>query len=228
MRVLALLLPVLLAGCSCFRIFEAPFPVEKAGTSSFDRLEATAPVGGTVYSEATYWTKTGHRLQDGFQTSLGPGKVAVTAGDLVFKSNVNGRIAYCTEHPAYQDPSAGPMKSACFIDADNDGRFETVTAAPAGSWLEKEIPQPIRYARTERILPRSDSIRYELLYTGISNDTLRLAYREYLNEMAKPEAALDVSYDFRQKPTTISFRAVKIDVLDADNSQIVYRVLKGF
>lgn len=104
MRLQVLCLPLFLAGCSCLQGIENPAAV---------RTAAAAPVGGTVYSEATYWSKTGHRLLDSLQTGLGPGRVAVTAGDLVFKGNVNGRMAYCTEQPGYLEASAGPGKTAC-------------------------------------------------------------------------------------------------------------------
>jgi hypothetical protein len=217
MRVLAFLLPVLLAGCAFFQPIEDAAPVE-----------AKAPVGGAVYSQATYWTKTGHRLLDGYKGNLGMGSVAVASGDLVYKGLVEGRVAYCSDYPAYTDSSARPVGSACFVDTDNDGKFDAVAATPGGVWLEKAIAPPVRYSKPVLVLPGSDSFRYELLYTGIGNDSLRLSYREYLNEAAKPTAFLDVIYDFRQQPTTITFRAVQIDVLRADNSQIVYRVLKGF
>lgn len=223
MRALALLLPVLLSGCSLIQAIVCP--EDAPGTQAASSPAPTAaPVGGSLYSEASYWSKTVNRLLEGRRTPVGMGEVAVADGDLVFKSRVEGRIAYCTEHPVYTAPSAGPARIACFMDADNDGKFETVTVPLAGIWLDKEIPQPVRYARTGQILPGADSTKYELLYAGTSNGSLRLSYREYLNDKAIPGAFLDVSYDFRQEPTTISFRNVTIDVLSADNRRIVYRV----
>jgi hypothetical protein len=103
-----------------------------------------------------------------------------------------------------------------------------VKAKPGMIWFEETIPNPIPYAKSELITPKADSFKYEILYQGISKGTLRLSYREYINDMARPSFFQDVSYDIASYPTEITFKTVRVEVLGADNSGIRYRVLSGF
>jgi hypothetical protein len=135
---------------------------------------------------------------------------------------------YCTERAAYIDPLVGPFKTVCFIDRNNDGRFEKVKAAPGPLWFEKDVTPPLPFGKSEQIVSRGDSFKYELLYQGSSNNSLKLAYREYLNDFARPAYFQDVTYDLKTKPTIVTFRTVRIEVIDADNNELVYRILSGF
>jgi hypothetical protein len=75
----------------------------------------------------------------------------------------------------------------------------------------------------------SDSKGYELLYEGIAGDVIKLAYREYTDNFARPAFQQDLSYTLRPPgPTEITFRGVRIEVLAADNNRIRYRVVSGF
>lgn len=230
MRTFLVLFSLLLAGCASPSINVTEFSVvdEKVGKAPTIGIQATAPVGGVMYKQFKYWSKTGYRIQKPFSIGLGFGKIAVSEGDFVAKANLHGESVYCAEKLAYIDPLAGPFGAACFIDADNDGRFEAVKAAHGVYWFKKNISPPLAYEKSEHIIPRTDSFKYELLYQGVSNKSLRLFYREYLNDFARPAFFQDVSYDFTAKPTTVTFRTVKIEVINADNIQIVYRVLSGF
>lgn len=70
--------------------------------------------------------------------------------------------------------------------------------------------------------------KYELLYQGFSRNTLKLVYREFNNDLARPAFFQDASYDVEKFPITVTFRTVRIEILSADNNQLVYKVLSGF
>ncbi len=75
----------------------------------------------------------------------------------------------------------------------------------------------------------TDSVRYELLYSGLSNDTLNLTYREFSNDMARPAFYQEAKYQYREgEPVLVSFRGAEIEVIKATNTEIEYRVLHGF
>jgi hypothetical protein len=95
-------------------------------------------------------------------------------------------------------------------------------------WLKTKLDSPVRYEQSELQVPRPDSKKYELLYQGISSKTLRLSYREYINDFARPAFFQDVTYDVPDLPTTITFRTVRIKLLSADNNGLRYQVLSGF
>lgn len=127
---------------------------------------------------------------------------------------------------------------ACLLDRNNDGNFEALKVAPGAIWFEKNLDSPLPYKKIvlggqpvvmpEVVAPADDSFKYEILYQGVSRNTLKLAYREYIKDMARPAFYQDVTYDLEVKPTTISFRTVRIEISAADNNKITYRVLSSF
>jgi hypothetical protein len=72
---------------------------------------------------------------------------------------------------------------------------------------------------------RDCDFRQELLYNGISKKTIRMTYREYKNDMARPAFFQDLTYDLDQS-STIRFRSFKIEVLEANNSFIRFVVIE--
>ena len=217
-----------LSACATVQVVETLQIEEKVGKVPPIGQNTEAPTGGTVFSQFRYWQKAGYRIMDSHSQGLALGRVSVGAGDFVVRAVLENENVFCTEKRAYIDPMVGPHAIACFLDRDNDGRFAKVKTAPGGVWFERDVFPPLRYEKSELIVPRSDAFKYELLYQGVSKDTLRLSYREFLNEFARPAFFQDVTYDIEERPATITFRSVKIEVLDADNNKIVYRVLSGF
>ena len=228
MRTLILLIVLAVSGCATVKVSELSTVDSKIGTVPNIGEQAVAPVGGVIYSQFRYWSKIGYRLKGDFSAGLGLGRVSVSDGDFVLKAEVENKTAFCTENRAYVDPMVGPHTTACFIDADNDGKFERLKAAPGAIWFESEIAPPLSYEKSELVIPRNDSFKYELLYQGISKGSLKLSYREYINDFARPAFFQDVTYDLDSTPTTITFRTVRLEVLSANNNQISYRVLSGF
>ncbi len=71
-------------------------------------------------------------------------------------------------------------------------------------------------------------IKYEILYSGYSQGTLRASYREFANDLARPAFSQEGIYDFAPgTPSLITFKGAQIEVLDANNNEIRYRVIKG-
>lgn len=66
-----------------------------------------------------------------------------------------------------------------------------------------------------------------ILFTGIEGDVLKFTYREFQNDLARPDFTVDVSYDMK-KDKILRFRNCAFEVLDYDNQCIKYRLLSGF
>lgn len=64
----------------------------------------------------------------------------------------------------------------------------------------------------------------EIIYSGVTGNTLRATYREYVDNLARPAFAQELQYDLSQSKE-ITFRSVRIEVLEATNSGIRYRVV---
>jgi hypothetical protein len=65
------------------------------------------------------------------------------------------------------------------------------------------------------------SFKQELIYNGKSKDTLRVSYREYVDDLARPSYFQDLTYDLSESKE-IAFRDIKMDVLEATNTNIKF------
>ncbi|GJQ22197.1 MAG: hypothetical protein HBSIN02_25520 [Bacteroidia bacterium] len=73
------------------------------------------------------------------------------------------------------------------------------------------------------ILQRSQS---ELLYSGKSGDVIKIVYREYSNDIARPAFSQELQYDLKES-NVIKFRRTTIEVIKATNQEITYKVLES-
>ncbi|HEV2532829.1 hypothetical protein [Phenylobacterium sp.] len=69
--------------------------------------------------------------------------------------------------------------------------------------------------------------RQELIYNGRSGDTIKFLYREFAGDLARPPFSQDVQYDLKDSKI-IGFKGVRVEVLDATNTHLSYRVLSTF
>lgn len=70
-----------------------------------------------------------------------------------------------------------------------------------------------------------------LIYNGAQGNVIRVGYREFSQTaygmVARPAFSNDVTYDLTVSKS-IRYKGAKIDVLDADNEQIVFRLTEDF
>ena len=71
--------------------------------------------------------------------------------------------------------------------------------------------------------PQEGSFVAELIYSGQSNNTIRLVYREYLDGLARPPFTQELEYDLSES-TAITFKSLEIDVIEATNNHIRFMV----
>jgi hypothetical protein len=69
-------------------------------------------------------------------------------------------------------------------------------------------------------------IRSEIIYKGKSNSLIKMTYREFNNDAAHPLFYQDLVYDLSESGTII-FKGTKIEVIEATDSIIRYRVMEG-
>ena len=69
-----------------------------------------------------------------------------------------------------------------------------------------------------------DFVRQELLYSGRSGDTIKIAYKEFRRNLAAPAFFQNLEYDLA-KSKIIRFQRFTIEVIEATNEFIRYRVV---
>ncbi len=68
------------------------------------------------------------------------------------------------------------------------------------------------------------SYKYELIYNGRVGDGLRFIYREFYEDMARPSFTQEVQYDLSQSEI-IGFKRAKVQIIEASNTEIKYKVI---
>jgi hypothetical protein len=69
-----------------------------------------------------------------------------------------------------------------------------------------------------------NNFKAELIYNGISKNTIKISYREFIKDMARPAFYQELNYDLDQS-NIIQFKTLKIRVLHADNSEIKFIII---
>jgi len=85
----------------------------------------------------------------------------------------------------------------------------------------------VRLENREAHLNYLKDFEQQLIYNGRVNNSLRFVYREFNNDMARSAFTQEVQYDLKESKI-IGFKNVRIEVIEATNSSITYKVLKAF
>lgn len=83
------------------------------------------------------------------------------------------------------------------------------------------------FERTTRPAATAHSFQQTLIYSGRVGARIRVGYREYSNNLARPAFNNDVEYDLKDS-TVIGYKGARIEVLEATNEYIKYRVIRNF
>lgn len=111
--------------------------------------------------------------------------------------------------------------SHCFEDSKQRGYFKE-----GGRDVVKRRIMDVYYTKdTVRLSASDEGFRAELIYQGNAGGVLRLGYREFVNDMARPSFSQLITYEMpADRPTTIAFQGLTFEILSADNSSIRYVV----
>jgi hypothetical protein len=98
-----------------------------------------------------------------------------------------------------------------------------------GQTIEATIGSPLlRVESGERNKYNPDVImtkhELQLIYGGMTGSIIKVAYREFGNDLARPAFSQELQYDLQQSDT-IAFQAIRLKVLKATNEKISVMVL---
>lgn len=66
-----------------------------------------------------------------------------------------------------------------------------------------------------------------LIYTGKVGSKIRFAYREFSNSLARPAFNIEVEYDLKESDV-VGYQNAKIQVIEATNTSIKYKLISNF
>ena len=179
-------------------------------------------IGDSIYSEFNY-SLTGIPKIVTAENGTAFNK-AVPAGTVLMGMKISGVESYCHSSVGFQSGW-----HPCFADTDKDGAFDKATNLANGFDNSfKALSRKIKY--TKKIDKTTKTgFRKEIIYQGLSNGKITIAYREFNNDFARPAFSQTVSYDVNSKGgALIGFKGVRINVIKASGIYIDYIVTRGF
>ena len=192
-----------------------PLSEPKIGSTPGDELIHTISAGEVLYSKFHY-VNTPSAIVNG-KFDIGIIDSAIISSELALTQLKNTK-AYCGEFNRYTPGNIIPWHG-CFIDADSDGRFESLIYAGASTSINAK-PKYITK------INMSEGFNYEIIFQGRTEKTLKFKYREFSGSMARPAFSEDFEYLINNTgATTGSFKGLKIDVTSIEGNYINYRVI---
>lgn len=83
------------------------------------------------------------------------------------------------------------------------------------------------YTRVEKGVVGPNNFQQSLLYSGRVGNKVRISYREFSGDLARPAYSNDVEYDLSSSDT-VTYKGARIKIINADNEKITYIVLNNF
>lgn len=83
------------------------------------------------------------------------------------------------------------------------------------------------YEKSKRLSEQEDSFQQTLIYNGRVGDRINIGYREFSSSLARPAFNNEVEYDLSTS-NEISYKGASLEVIEAGNSGITYRLIRNF
>lgn len=117
--------------------------------------------------------------------------------------------------------SGGSINWQYCLIIDKDGNPLGDTAC-SPVYMREWTDKPKNIFRMDKAF-QEGSFKQELIYNGKSKDNIKLQYREYKSDLARPAFYQDLIYDLSESKT-IGFRGMIVEIIEATNSYIKFIV----
>ena len=121
-------------------------------------------------------------------------------------------------------PGAPSVWRNCLVDTNEDGRFDKVIYSEDGFSKTIDPPAPYHRGIVEVSGDASQNFRRLLIYSGVSGGALRLSYREFSNDMARPAFTEDLTIPLDSTyPQEIAVKSYRFSIEAIDGIGIHYK-----
>lgn len=182
---------------------------------------SVASVGDTVYEKSHLTVFPAFEVDQSFSGKNLFATVTVSPGDKFIEIASKAKLKACrsTSIKAFLEG----LYNACLYDDDGDGTFDRY----GGNEVQgaKKLPRPMPYKPAEVISPTSDSLKQTVIFLGSTKDSMRLSYREFVNDMARPAFTEEYTFPLVATfPQPIAFKGVKMSVKAIDGEGLHYSI----
>jgi hypothetical protein len=175
--------------------------------------KATVSAGGEVFSSAEVKTVKGAKL-----TGTASWGRDYPAGTVLIPVSSKAAFKACVALDGTVIPN-----SPCFLDDDGDGVFDRDAFSQTSSASKMKSPAP--YELADIPVSGRGALKRVILYQGADAGTLKLSYREFSDDMARPafneELSIPLAKEFPQK---VAAKGVVITVFKIDGMGLTYQI----
>lgn len=220
-------------GCTSLQVHQGPELTNYVRTTPLLDQQTQTNVGAVLLSQHKEVARRGLRLTSGFSGRVGGAPVSVTPQDFLLRATANSQPALCTERLTMSNLVGVPVKPTCFGGLIGEDIATTVMVPADAMWWSQTLASPLKVETTEVPVSQRDVLRRELVYLGTTTSArfagtvIRIGYREFLDDLARPAFSQEVSYDVTSLPTQISYQNATIEVLAVGSGSLTYRVLSA-
>lgn len=187
--------------------------------------QATAELGDTIidkgimYSYDAIVTEQPVAWGDGIFTK----KMTVPPGTLIAREQNSDGIYYYSDRIEIFDSLLGTMYAPGGIYLTKDGTRSAVFRGDHDIfWVQMPGIKKVTVRAADR-----PSFRQELIYNGRVGTNAKFLYRETSNEQTRAPLTQEMQYDLSASHV-IGFKGARVEVVEASNTQLTYRVLGTF
>jgi hypothetical protein len=178
-------------------------------------------------------------------TMVRQGKFSMQDAILLKEQVKVGSIGSYTFMPGYYSKQGEDAKSEYYLPSGGPNSGKVVKSALADPFqvirrdkksgklcgvtvLNLEVcTSKANYTSTKIPVVAPDAFQQTLIYSGRVGERINIGYREFSNDYARPAFNNDVEYDLRES-TVIGYKGAKIQVMEATNEYIKYRLISNF
>lgn len=91
----------------------------------------------------------------------------------------------------------------------------------------KACEDEVQFRWVKRPTVQANSFQQSLIYSGKIGNKINIGYREFSSNQARPAFNNDVEYDLSESKV-IAYKGAELEILEATNRYIKYRVIKNF
>lgn len=183
----------------------------------------TVSVGDVLFKKYKYNAATRAFISNGYVEDAALYQFRIPVGSYLVGAEFAGFPSYCTVGPVFY--TWGKGYAACFRDSKKSGYFDEARLLGTLGVVPHDVKVPYEI---KDIMLSGGGFKYELLYQGIENNSIKVSYREYVDSLARPAFQQDVTYTLaRSGQTEIAFKGIEMIVYQATNKNVTYRVVSA-
>lgn len=182
----------------------------------------TVPVGGVIHESFQYKLLPAYEITGDVNQTVSYMDIVIPNRSKLIKVKSKVPLKACLVK-IVEDYDSQIFKR-CLLDDDGDGVFDRIAPNDVAKAFPLDAPIPYKSSETKIIKTKGD-FRKAITFLGVSNDTIRLSYREFLDDVARP--AFTEEYTFPLSPSypqVIAFKDIKMKVLGIDGAGIRYSI----